>query len=51
MFFRDIKTIHRYNQTMADRVIHISEAGAASNFAGLLARVREGAEIVGGGSI
>jgi antitoxin (DNA-binding transcriptional repressor) of toxin-antitoxin stability system len=46
MFFRDIKTIHRYNQTMADRVIHISEAEAASNFAGLLARVREGAEIV-----
>jgi len=31
---------------MADRVIHISEAGAASDFAGLLARVRAGAEIV-----
>jgi antitoxin (DNA-binding transcriptional repressor) of toxin-antitoxin stability system len=31
---------------MADRVIHISEAEAASNFAGVLARVREGVEIV-----
>jgi antitoxin (DNA-binding transcriptional repressor) of toxin-antitoxin stability system len=31
---------------MADRVIHISEAEAASDFAGVLARVREGVEIV-----
>ena len=31
---------------MADRVIHISEAEAARNFAGVLARVRAGAEIV-----
>jgi antitoxin (DNA-binding transcriptional repressor) of toxin-antitoxin stability system len=31
---------------MADRVIHISEAEAASNFAGVLARVRAGAEVV-----
>jgi prevent-host-death family protein len=31
---------------MADRVIHISEADAASNFADVLARVREGAEVV-----
>lgn len=31
---------------MGDRVIHISEAEAASNFAGVLARVREGAEVV-----
>jgi len=31
---------------MADRVIHISEAEAASNFADVLARVREGAEVV-----
>jgi len=31
---------------MADRVIHISEAEAASDFAGVLARVRAGAEIV-----
>jgi antitoxin (DNA-binding transcriptional repressor) of toxin-antitoxin stability system len=31
---------------MADDVIHISEAGAASDFAGLLARVRAGAEVV-----
>jgi antitoxin (DNA-binding transcriptional repressor) of toxin-antitoxin stability system len=31
---------------MADRVIHISEAEAASDFAGLLARVRAGAEVV-----
>ena len=31
---------------MADRVIHISEADAASNFADLLARVRAGAEVV-----
>jgi antitoxin (DNA-binding transcriptional repressor) of toxin-antitoxin stability system len=31
---------------MADRVIHISEAEAASNFAGVLARIREGVEVV-----
>lgn len=31
---------------MADRVIHISEAEAASNFSSLLARVRAGAEVV-----
>jgi antitoxin (DNA-binding transcriptional repressor) of toxin-antitoxin stability system len=31
---------------MADRVIHISETEAASNFADVLARVREGAEVV-----
>ena len=31
---------------MADHVIHISEAEAASDFSGLLARVRAGAEIV-----
>jgi antitoxin (DNA-binding transcriptional repressor) of toxin-antitoxin stability system len=31
---------------MADRVIHISEAEAAGDFAGLLARVRAGAEVV-----
>jgi antitoxin (DNA-binding transcriptional repressor) of toxin-antitoxin stability system len=31
---------------MADRVIHISEAEAASDFAGLLARVRAGADFV-----
>lgn len=31
---------------MADHFIHISEAEAASDFAGLLARVRAGAEIV-----
>ncbi|HLX85410.1 MAG TPA: hypothetical protein VKR59_16025 [Terriglobales bacterium] len=31
---------------MSDRVIRISEAEAASNFAGVLARVREGAEVV-----
>jgi len=31
---------------MADHVIHISEAEAANDFAGLLARVRAGAEIV-----
>jgi antitoxin (DNA-binding transcriptional repressor) of toxin-antitoxin stability system len=31
---------------VADHVIHISEADAASDFAGLLARVRAGAEIV-----
>jgi len=31
---------------MADHVIHISEAKAASDFAGLLARVRAGAEVV-----
>lgn len=31
---------------MADDVIHISESDAASDFAGLLARVRAGAEVV-----
>jgi antitoxin (DNA-binding transcriptional repressor) of toxin-antitoxin stability system len=31
---------------MADRVIYISEAEAASDFAGLMERVRAGAEIV-----
>ena len=31
---------------MADRVIHMSEAEAASNFADVLARVRAGAEVV-----
>jgi antitoxin (DNA-binding transcriptional repressor) of toxin-antitoxin stability system len=31
---------------MADDVIHISEAEAASDFAALLARVRAGAEVV-----
>lgn len=31
---------------MADRVIRISEREAASDFAGLLARVRAGAEVV-----
>src|SRR5579863_7561072 len=31
---------------MADHVIHISEAEAASDFAGLLARIRAGAEVV-----
>jgi antitoxin (DNA-binding transcriptional repressor) of toxin-antitoxin stability system len=31
---------------VADHVIHISEAEAASDFAGLLARVRAGAEVV-----
>jgi len=36
----------RYNRVMADHVIHISEAEAASNFADVLARVRAGAEIV-----
>jgi len=31
---------------MPDHVIHISEAEAASDFAGLLSRVRAGAEVV-----
>lgn len=31
---------------MAERVIRVSEAEAASDFAGLLARVRAGAEVV-----
>jgi prevent-host-death family protein len=35
-----------YNQGMAKRVIHISEAEAARDFASLLARVRAGAEVV-----
>jgi antitoxin (DNA-binding transcriptional repressor) of toxin-antitoxin stability system len=36
----------RYNRRMADHVIHISEAEAASDFASVLARVRAGAEVV-----
>ena len=36
----------RYNRAMADHVIYISEAEAASNFADVLARVRAGAEVV-----
>ena len=36
----------RYNGAVADHVIHISEAEAASNFADVLARVRAGAEVV-----
>jgi len=35
-----------YNHHMAKNVIRISEAEAASDFAGLMARVRAGAEIV-----
>lgn len=31
---------------MADRVIHVSEAEAAGDFAGIMARVRAGAEVV-----
>ena len=31
---------------MADTVIHVSEAEAESDFASVLARVREGAEVV-----
>jgi prevent-host-death family protein len=36
---------------MADHVIYISEAEAASNFADVLARVRAGAEIVIGDAV
>ncbi len=35
-----------YNRVMARRVIHISDAEAASDFASLLDRVRAGAEVV-----
>ena len=35
-----------YNRGMIKRVIHISEAEAANDFASLLARVRAGAEII-----
>jgi prevent-host-death family protein len=35
-----------YNQRMGNRVIHISVAEAASDFAGLLDRVRAGDEVV-----
>jgi antitoxin (DNA-binding transcriptional repressor) of toxin-antitoxin stability system len=38
--------IRLYNPGMPKHVIHISEAEAASDFAGVLARVRAGAEIV-----
>ena len=36
----------QYNELMAEHVIRISEAEAASDFSGLLARVRAGAEVV-----
>jgi len=39
-------TNHRYNRGMVDYVIHISEGEAASDFTGLLARVRAGAQVV-----
>ncbi len=35
-----------YNPAMPDSVIHISEEDAARDFAAVLARVREGAEVV-----
>ncbi len=35
-----------YNQTMGKQIIHISEAEAASDFASILDRVRDGAEFV-----
>lgn len=35
-----------YNLAMGKYVVHISEAEAASDFSGLLARVRDGAEVV-----
>ena len=35
-----------YNEFMAKRVIHVSDAEAAGDFASLLARVRAGAEVV-----
>ncbi len=39
-------TLSSYNRAMANRVIHISEEEAASDFASVLARVRAGAEVV-----
>lgn len=41
-----IRGIAVYNQPMPKEVIHVSEAEASSDFASLLARVREGAEVV-----
>jgi len=35
-----------YNHEMVKNVIHISEAEATSDFASLMARVREGAEVI-----
>lgn len=35
-----------YNHVMAKDVIHVSEAEVAGKFASLMARVREGAEVV-----
>jgi prevent-host-death family protein len=43
---RTVKRIEQYSQLMEKHVIHISEAEAAWDFASLLARVREGAEVV-----
>ena len=41
-----MRRIEGYNQVMEKHVIHISEAEAARDFASLLARVREGAEVI-----
>lgn len=38
--------ITTYTQGMAKHVIHISDAEAASDFASLLARLREGVEVI-----
>jgi hypothetical protein len=42
----DHEKTERYNRGMAEHVIHISEEEAASDFASVLARVLEGAEVV-----
>ncbi len=42
----DLPLAQEYNGIMAKHIIRMSEAEAASDFAGLMARVRAGAEIV-----
>lgn len=38
--------IRRYNGLMAKNVVHITEAEAATDFASVMSRVREGTEVV-----
>lgn len=40
------RRIRRYNGFMSKNVIHMSEAEAATDFAAVMSRVREGAEVV-----
>jgi hypothetical protein len=45
-YFDKVIDMGRYNSIMPKTVIHVSEAEAARDFAGIVARVRAGAEVV-----